>query len=260
MGDKKTAAQSLQRGCKRDAVPIFPEESDDNESPEEFKIYGQSLRPGPLPILRPRKSTVNHDLSEMDGAPVRLNDAEATQFGPLTEKALESERKKSQLDPRHPCRPLCMLPVGQIESDSPEFKAFRKYALDHNVMIKLVANPKQLFRRTAQRVTTQRLSLSFVGLDVSRLGMFEFPPQDAYHLLQHRLSVAQRNKLRPATIATLALLIPLDLKVLLLKRHSAAPLSTSTLPMLVNGRQNSGTVTSKRLQTRYSVYITERER
>ncbi len=36
-----------------------------------------------------------------------------------------------------------MLPVGQIESDLPEFKAFRKYALDHDVIIQLVANPKQ---------------------------------------------------------------------------------------------------------------------
>ena len=66
-------------------MPISPEESDDDESPEEFKIYGQSLRPGPLPSLRPRKSTANHDLSEINGASVLLHDAEATQFGPLTE-------------------------------------------------------------------------------------------------------------------------------------------------------------------------------
>ncbi len=39
MGDK-TAAQSLQRGSKRDTVPMSQEESNDDESPEEFKIYG----------------------------------------------------------------------------------------------------------------------------------------------------------------------------------------------------------------------------
>jgi hypothetical protein len=150
MGDK-TAAQSLQSGRKRDTVPISPKESDDDESTEEFEIYGQSLRPGPLPTFRPRKSTVKHDLSEIDGASILLNNAEANQFGPLTEKALESERKKSQMDQRHPCRPLCMLPVGQIESDSPEFKAFRKYALDHNVMTKLVANSKQPGKESLKR-------------------------------------------------------------------------------------------------------------
>ena len=141
MGDN-TAAQKPQSGCKRDTVPILTEESDDDEAPEEFKIHGQSLRPGPLPTLRPRKSQVDLNLSEVDGASVLLNDAEADVFGPLTKEALEAERKRSQLDPRHPCRPLRLLPVGQIEKDTPEFKAFRKHALDSNVAIKLVDNPK----------------------------------------------------------------------------------------------------------------------
>jgi hypothetical protein len=44
-----------------------------------------------------------------------------------------------------------MLPVGKIEFDSPEFKAFRKYALDHDVMIKLVANPKQPGKESFKR-------------------------------------------------------------------------------------------------------------
>jgi len=72
-------------GSKRNTVPISPEESDDDESPEEFRIHGQSLRPGPISSLRPRKSTVNHDLSEIDDASILLHDAEATQFWPLTE-------------------------------------------------------------------------------------------------------------------------------------------------------------------------------
>jgi hypothetical protein len=79
MGDE-TLAQSPKSGSKRNTVPISPEESDDDESPEEFRIHGQSLRPGPIPSLRPRKSTVNHDLSEIDDASVLLHDAEATQF------------------------------------------------------------------------------------------------------------------------------------------------------------------------------------
>jgi hypothetical protein len=161
MGDN-TAAQKPQSGCKRDTVPSSTEESDDDEAPEEFKIHGQSLRPGPLPSLRPRKSNVNYELSEVDGASVMLNDAEAAQFGPLTKEALEAERKKSQFDPRHPRRPLRPLPVGQIEQDSPEFKAFRKYALDNNIMIRLVDKPivagKESHRRYAryQPATTLR--------------------------------------------------------------------------------------------------------
>ncbi len=73
-----------------------------------------------------------------------MHDAEATQFGPLTKEALESESKKSQLDPRHSCHSLRLLPVGPIESDSPEFKAFRKYALDLDVLIILVVNSYDL--------------------------------------------------------------------------------------------------------------------
>jgi hypothetical protein len=141
MGDDAPPQRS-QHGCKRDTVPTLQEESDDDETPEEFKIHGTSLRPGPLPTLRPRKFQVDFDLSEHDGASVLLHDDEADQLGPLTKDALEAERKRSQLDPRHPCRPLRHLPVGQIEKDTPTFKEFRKASLDHDFLIKLVDNPK----------------------------------------------------------------------------------------------------------------------
>jgi len=140
----QAASQVPDSDCKHDQVPALIEEaSDDEDDPEEFKIHGQSLRPGRLPSLRPRKQQLEHDLSETEAVSVLINDKEAQKFGPLTKEALEAERKKSRLDPRHPRRPLRALPVGQIEKDTPEFKAFRKYAFENNVLIKLVDNPKQ---------------------------------------------------------------------------------------------------------------------
>ncbi len=137
--------------CKLETVPAPKDDSNDEYEPEEFKIHGQSLRPGRLPNLRPRKQNIDYNLSEIEGASVLLNDDEADVHGPLTKDSLEAERKKSQLDPRHPRRPLRHLPVGQIETDTPEFKAFRRYALDTNIMIKLVENPKQEGKSSWQR-------------------------------------------------------------------------------------------------------------
>ena len=158
----EAALQKPQSGSKRDTVPTTTEECDDDGVPEEFKIHGQSLRPGPLPGLRPRKSNINYDLRDIDAAPILLNDAEAQQHGPLTEQSLEAEHRRSQQDPQQPRRPLRHLPIGQIERDSAEFKAFRKYAFDFNVLIKLVDNPKkpgsESFKRYAryQPATTLR--------------------------------------------------------------------------------------------------------
>ena len=64
---------------------------------------------------------------------------------------MENERARSKLDPRHPLRPLRLLPTGQIEKDTPKFKAFRKYALDKYIKIKLVNNPKQPGKESWQR-------------------------------------------------------------------------------------------------------------
>jgi len=97
-----------------------------------------------------------------------------------------------------------------------------------------VALAAQLFRRTAQRVTTQRPSLLLVGLEVRLfLGIVDNPQQDVYHLLQHRLSLAQPRVLRPALIAMLALSSPLDPKVRILSRPLKAPLPPFTLLLFV---------------------------
>ena len=69
--------------------------------------------------------------------------ARADQVGPLTPMVIEEERKLAQFDPRHPRRPLRRLPVCEEEKDSEDDKAFRKFALDQNIMIQMVDNPKQ---------------------------------------------------------------------------------------------------------------------
>jgi hypothetical protein len=130
------------------------EDADSLDANDELLLRHPPLRPGRLPTLRSRKLAADAEdeearenekelLTDLDGAISALNDPEADTFGPLTKESMEQERKRSQLDPRHPRRPLRLLPVGQIEKDRPEYKAFRKYALDNNIKIKLVNNPKQ---------------------------------------------------------------------------------------------------------------------
>ena len=66
----RAVSQRPQSDCKRDTVPTILEEGDDDDEPEEFKVHGQSLRPGPRPSLRPRKQQVvaDYELSDVDGA------------------------------------------------------------------------------------------------------------------------------------------------------------------------------------------------
>jgi hypothetical protein len=87
-----------------------------------------------------------------------LNDIEADKFGPLTEAALAAEREKSRLDPRHLRRPLRLLPIGQIEKDTAEFKDFRKQALENDFMIKLIDNPKQQGKASWERYNQYQLA------------------------------------------------------------------------------------------------------
>ena len=123
-----------------------------------YKQHGQSLRPGRLPSLRPRNSHIDYSLTGQDEAVVHLNDTEADKFGPLTEAALKAERDKSRLDPRHLRRPLRLLPIGQIEKDTAEFKAFRKQALENDFMIKLIDNPKQPGKASWERYNQYQLA------------------------------------------------------------------------------------------------------
>ena len=46
-------------------------------------------------------------------------------------------------DPRKPTRPIRILPTGRVEVDTSEFQAFRQYAYDNNLPIRLVDNPKR---------------------------------------------------------------------------------------------------------------------
>jgi hypothetical protein len=125
------------------------EDADSLDANDELLLRHPPLRPGRLPTLRSRKLAADAEdeeardnekelLTDLDGAIAALNDPEADTFGPLTKESMEQERERSQLDPRHPRRPLRLLPVGQIEKDTPEFKAFSKYkyALENDIKIK----------------------------------------------------------------------------------------------------------------------------
>jgi hypothetical protein len=124
-------------------------EDDESEPEEEFKIHGQTIRPGRLPTLRPRKHQHDLNLNEIEGATTLLNDDEA---------ALEQERKRSQLDPSFPRRPLRLLPVGQVEKDTPESKAFRRFALENDAQINLLPNPKQAGKLSWERYERYKLA------------------------------------------------------------------------------------------------------
>ena len=156
-GDAKVLAhrdQILDTDCTAPNLTSREETADD--LPEEFSIRGPRLRPGhprtrgktPEPRVQrdssaQAQSTLGDLLTDRDEAEAALSDREAAKFGPLTKDAIDIELEKSKLDPSHPCRPLRHLPVGQVEKDTPEFKRFRKFALDHNLPITLLSdNPK----------------------------------------------------------------------------------------------------------------------
>ena len=138
------------------AASNVPEGDGDTQLNEIFGIRGSSLQPGRTPVVRDSSSstsgTVGASVDDEDSLPSHLteedvanaaqHDEEAEAYGPLTEAALESERARSRLDPRHPRRPLRYLKVGEVETDSEQFKAFRKFALENDFPIRLVPNPK----------------------------------------------------------------------------------------------------------------------
>lgn len=125
-----------------------------------LKITGPSLRPGrKLMNLRTAGDGLDlkFELTDQDEADIALNDEEAAKFGPLTEEQLMIERARSGFDPRHPRRPLRILPIGIEEVDSDEFREFRTYALEHDFMIKFVDNPKQVKSKSWHRYEKYRL-------------------------------------------------------------------------------------------------------
>ena len=154
---ESTRTSSLQR--EKTPTSTTAEESEGESEPEEeFKINSRSILSGRLPTLRPRKIQASLKLNEVEGASTLLNDAEADEFGPLTKAALEKERRRSKHDPSQPRRPLRLLPSGQIEKDSAESKAFRKFALENDSFIQLVPNPKQAGKDSWKRYERYKLA------------------------------------------------------------------------------------------------------
>ena len=142
--------------------PIHPDQlsgsrvGDSNWAPQSEELA--TLRNAPL-LTRTRDSKGTVDGQPVDAYPHQARErwsegfpkeragadqlARADQVGPLTPMVIEEERKLAQFDPRHPRRPLRRLPVGEEEKDSDDDKEFRKFALDENLMVQMVDNPKR---------------------------------------------------------------------------------------------------------------------
>ena len=148
-----------------------PNLDDDIDSDENLQ---PPIRSGPVPM-----TTTNEDqpvdgivLDDSDQVELALNDAEANTYGPLTLERLEEERQKTKFDPKHPRRPLRVLPPGREEEDTDDFKAFRRYALDNNIMIKIHSkNPKA--KGTASYERYERYKMATTLREVIELSMTE---------------------------------------------------------------------------------------
>ena len=116
------------------------------------------------PCLRELKGTVDgrpvdaypHKATNYcDGAPNDRSEAtelaRADRVGPLTREALEAERKAATFDPQQPRRPLRRLPVGAEEKDTEEAKNFRRFALENDILIQMVDNPKRRGKESWKR-------------------------------------------------------------------------------------------------------------
>ena len=116
------------------------------------------------PCLRELKGTVDgrpvdaypHKATNYcDGAPNDRSEAtelaRADRVGPLTREALEAERKAANFDPQQPRRPLRRLPVGAEEKDTEEAKNFRRFALENDILIQMIDNPKRRGKESWKR-------------------------------------------------------------------------------------------------------------
>ena len=87
--------------------------------------------------------TAHIELTSQDEGDIALRDEDAEKYGPLTKDRLDAERKKMIFDPKFPRRPLRILPIGKVEEDTSDFKDFRKYAYDNDIMVTIKSeNPK----------------------------------------------------------------------------------------------------------------------
>jgi hypothetical protein len=99
----------------------------------------------PLQVSPPsnaHRSLKRIQLNEQDLGETLAGDIAAEVFGPLTQEALELQRKLTSFDPNCPMRPLRLLPIGIAEKDTAEFKKFRRASLEHDYPIQFVSNPK----------------------------------------------------------------------------------------------------------------------
>ena len=130
-------------------------------------IRHKNLRQGREPAQRAPETVGVADeatLTEQDGAEVLINDEDADKYGPLSEGALSRWRKRVKSDSTVPIRPLRILPIGRVVEDTDEFRAFRRYALEKDLPIKLVDNPKEPRSESWKRYNRYQLATTLKEL------------------------------------------------------------------------------------------------
>ena len=191
MGDEAASLQHSDHGSKHgSAAPSHTslEGSIENKA-EDSEVRGPRLRPGRAPTMQSRsfeeevspsarRSTrkAQTKLNDVDAAITSLQDREAELYGPLTEKALNAERARSRLDPRHPRRPLRHVPIGQYVADTEEFKNFRRVAFENDFLIQLVENPKKPASKSWHRY--QKYCLASTLREIVELSVDSKDPQE----------------------------------------------------------------------------------
>jgi len=191
MGDEAASLQHSNRGSKRgSAAPSHTSlEGSIQDEAEDSEVSGPRLRPGRAPTMqsrsfeeevspRTRRSPriAQIKLNDIDAAIISEQDREAELYGPLTKRALDAERARSRLDPRHPRRPLRHAPIGQYVADTEDFKNFRRVAYENDFLIKLVENPKKPASKSWHRY--QKYCLASTLREIVELSVDAQDPKD----------------------------------------------------------------------------------
>jgi len=145
MGNGAESAEQRERECTREHTAPTPTDGEDEVAAERSGTpTRRSLRQGHATAHGGSNYGTIGNISPQDGHADLdeyvdvdevdlIDDGDAMVYGPLTQHNLDAERKRCKFDPRHPLRPLRILPVGRAEPDSPDLRQFRQHAMKHNI-------------------------------------------------------------------------------------------------------------------------------
>jgi len=174
MGNGAESAEQRERECTREHTAPTPTDGEDEVAAERSGTpTRRSLRQGHATAHGGSNYGTIGNISPQDGHADLdeyvdvdevdlIDDGDAMVYGPLTQHNLDAERKRCKFDPRHPLRPLRILPVGRAEPDSPDLRQFRQHAMKHNIPIKFSSNnPKLKGSASWKRYERYKLASNF---------------------------------------------------------------------------------------------------